>query len=501
MERISRMKQVYCFLIGLLMAMLIVSPILASGITPGNYVDIDAYIENRMASSRIPGISLVVAQGKEIVYRKGYGIAGPSRLMSADTPMFIGSQTKSFTALAIMQLVEAGQVDLDAALQSYIPWFQVADPLASTQITVRSLLNHSSGLSEAGYIPNLSHKTSLEQAVRDLRRARPTAAVGEKYQYFNPGYITLGYLVEVLSKQSYGEYLRQHVFTPLGMNHTSATIPEYAAMNIAQGYSQVFGFPLPMTQPVPAYYLQAGFIVSTAEDLSRYLIAMGNGGELDGQRILSPASIELMLTPNTTDGSIAGFGWDITRYYGEKQITHGGATEYFNTQVVILPESGLSVVMLINQDHMFKATYDYGPLFWGVVGLLTGHPLPQQQVSGVVIGYVVLVVFLFVLFFTGRGLLALRKERERLSGLPASRRWLSLLPHGIFILVILVVVTILGPFLAGRSFDLRWFIGFYPDVALLAGTALVAESIQALVKAVLILTLFPFRSASTFLLK
>jgi CubicO group peptidase (beta-lactamase class C family) len=494
------MRQVYCFLIGLLTALLVVSPALASGSAPGNFADIDAYIENRMASSRIPGISLVVAQGKEIVYRKGYGAAGSNRLMNTDTPMFIGSQTKSFTALAIMQLVEAGQVDLDAPLQRYIPWFQVADHLSSAQITVRSLLNHSSGLSEAGYIPNLPDNTSLEQAVRDLRRARPTAAVGVKYQYFNPGYITLGYLVEVLSGQSYGEYLRQHIFAPLGMNHTSATIQEYAAMNIAQGYSQVFGFPLPMTQPVPAYYLPAGFIVSTAEDLSRYLIAMGSGGELDDHQILNPASIDLMFTPNSADGSTAGFGWDITRYYGEKQITHGGATEYFNTQVVILPERGLSVVMLINQDHMFKATYDYGPLFWGVVSLLTGHPLPRQQVSGVVIGYGVLAGFLAVLFFSGRGLLALRKEREHLSGLPASRRWLSLLPHGIFILAILAVVTIVGPSLAGRSFDLRWFIGFYPDVALLSGTALVAESIQALVKVVLILMMSPFRPAKYFLL-
>jgi hypothetical protein len=108
--------------------------------------------------------------------------------------------------------------------------------------------------------------------------------------------------------------------------------------------------------------------------------------------------------------------------------------------------------------------------------------------------------FLAVLFFSGRGLLALRKEREHLSGLPASRRWLSLLPHGIFILAILAVVTIVGPSLAGRSFDLRWFIGFYPDVALLSGTALVAESIQALVKVVLILMMSPFRPAKYFLL-
>jgi CubicO group peptidase (beta-lactamase class C family) len=400
--------------------------------------------------------------------------------------MFIGSQTKSFTALAIMQLVEAGKIVLDAPLQRYIPWFKVADPQASASITVRSLLNHSSGLSEAGYIPHLPSNATLEQAVRDLQRARPTAPLGTKFQYFNPGYITLGYLVETISGQSYAEYLRQRVFEPLGMHHTSANLSEFPGMDIAQGYTQLFGFPVPMPQPVPAYYLPAGFIVSTAEDLGRYLVAMNSGGELNGQRILSQASIAQMLTPDPESGSLAGFGWDITQYYGEKQITHGGANETFNTHVLILPQSGLTVTMLLNQDHMFKATYDYEALFWGVIGLLTGHPVPKQQVSGVILGYGTLVVFLAVLFFSVRGLIGLPKARQRLRKKSVGQRWLSLLPHGIFILVTLIAVLVIGPSLAGRGFDLRWFTGFYPDVAILAGTVLIAESIQALVKGIFI---------------
>ena len=171
------------FLLIILVLFLFAVPITHAA--PGNFTDVDAYVEMYMARDHIPGASLTVTQGTEIIYSKRYGVAGPERDMTPDTPMFIGSQTKSFTALAVMQLVEKRLIDLNAPVQRYIPWFQVDDP-HSAQITVRSLLNHSSGLSEGGYVPNLSNDSSLEEAVRDLRHARPTAKVGEKFQCFNP---------------------------------------------------------------------------------------------------------------------------------------------------------------------------------------------------------------------------------------------------------------------------------------------------------------------------
>ncbi len=476
-------------LTGLMLALLVVLRLQVSGIPQAAQDDIDAYVSGFMASNRIPGVSLVATRGSEVVVRKGYGTAGPGRPMTADTPMFIGSQTKSFTALAVMQLVEAGKIELDAPIQRYIPWFKVADPQASAQITVRSLLNHTSGLSETGYVPNLPDSSTMEQAVRDLQKARPDAPVASRYQYFNPGYIVLGYLVEVIAGQSYGDYLRQHIFTPLGMQHSSAVVTDYVEMNIAQGFTQLFGFPVPMAQPVPVYYLPAGFIVSTADDLSRFLVAMENGGALDGKRVLSQASVDMMLTPDRANNSLAGFGWDITSYYGEKEIIHGGANEYFKTDVVILPQSGLTAAMIVNQDHMLKATYDYGPLFWGVVSHMTGRPIIPQQVSGALLGIGLLAAYVVILFFSGRSSLKLRKIRGRLANMNPGRRWLGLLPHAIFILATLVAVTIIGPSLAGRGFDMRWFIGFYPDVAILAGTVLVLEIVQVLIKVTFILRL------------
>lgn len=482
------MKKLSFFLLSLLITLLAIKPMLAAQYNGSGLAEIDVFIENYMKRNRIPGVALALAQKGQAPYAKGYGYAGSERLMTADTPMIIGSQTKSFTALAVMQLVEAGKIELDAPIQEYIAWFRVADAQASTKITVHNLLNHSSGLSEAGYVSNLPDHATLEEAVRDLQRARLKAEVNQKYQYFNPGYVVLGYLVEVLTGQPYGDYLREHIFEPLGMSHTSAKIEEYSKMGMAQGYSQVFAFPVPMTQHIPRYYLPAGFVISTANDMLRYLMAIENNGELDGKRVLSDHGVRAMLTPNRGIDSYAGFGWDIFSYYGEAQIMHGGATECFNTQVVIFPERGLSAVMLINQDHMFKATYDYPGLFWGTVDMLTKHPVTQQKISSVSIGWGLAIAFMAVFISEARGLLDLREEPSRMAKLPHKKRWARLIPNALWIAATLLMVTVIGPALAGRGFDLRWFIGFYPDVALLAGTALVGEIIQAGVKIYTILT-------------
>ena len=115
---------------------------------PTDFAAIDRYVEQELQATRLPGLALGIVQGDQIVHLRGFGIADPSgRPVTPQTPFIIGSLSKSFTALAIMQLVEAGKVELDTPVQRYLPWFRVADAQASAQITVRHLLNQTSGLS------------------------------------------------------------------------------------------------------------------------------------------------------------------------------------------------------------------------------------------------------------------------------------------------------------------------------------------------------------------
>jgi CubicO group peptidase (beta-lactamase class C family) len=112
---------------------------------------IDAFVETQRQRHGIQGLALAVVRGDEILHVQGYGTAGGGRTVVPETPFYLGSVPKSFTALAAMQLVEAGRLELDRPVQDYLPWFEVADPQASAQITVRHLLNQTSGLSRAGY--------------------------------------------------------------------------------------------------------------------------------------------------------------------------------------------------------------------------------------------------------------------------------------------------------------------------------------------------------------
>ena len=188
---------------------------------PG-FSGIDRFVEAEMDAQRIPGLSLAVVRDDRIVHMRGFGDADQSgRAVSPQTPFVIGSVAKSVTALAIMQLVEAGTVKLDAPVVQYIPWFRVADEEASAEITVRHLLNHTSGLStKTGRSFQGNGDTTdsaLEQAVRELRTVELTEAVGEVHQYSTIGYSVLGLIVQTVSGQTYESYVQEHIFDPLKM--------------------------------------------------------------------------------------------------------------------------------------------------------------------------------------------------------------------------------------------------------------------------------------------
>lgn len=155
----------------------------------GTGPDLHAYLAAQRAEHGFPGVALAVVDGGRIVSAVGSGHAGDDRPMTADTPVDIGSITKTITAVAVLQLVERGAVELDAPVRRYLPWFAVADPVASGAITVRQLLTHTSGVSEAdaGGPGTVALGASPEDAVRALRWARPSAPPGTEFHYLNVG--------------------------------------------------------------------------------------------------------------------------------------------------------------------------------------------------------------------------------------------------------------------------------------------------------------------------
>lgn len=462
----------------------------ASG-TSGDFDAVDDYVTAAIQQHNIPGIQLAVTQGDQVVFSRSYGTAGGQQAVTPETPFYIGSQSKSFTAMAVMQLVEQGKLALDEPVQSYLPWFRVADEQASAEITVRHLLQHTSGLSEAGYVEAFPPDTSLEVLARDLSRARLTARPGEVMQYFNPGYSLLGLLIETVSGQSYGDYISEHIFAPLKMTHSFADPQAAQAAGLAQGYAQVFMLALPSDQTYYRYEQPAGFLISSASDLARYAMALLNGGELEGARVLSPESVTLIFTPNAASDSTYGFGWYISEYYGEPQITHGGDSERFHTAVLLLPQRKMSLVMLVNENHLIKDYCEYNTIFWTLVGLITGHPAPAAGPSSILFGWGMFVLWLVILGLSVRDLLRLRHWRARALDWSVRRRWLEVAKHLLGVAFTVLMVVVIVPAFLGRGFNWNWFVGFLPDVAILAFTLLFNDLIQAGAKAWMILRLQP----------
>jgi CubicO group peptidase (beta-lactamase class C family) len=218
-----------------------------------SYEAIDAYVEGQMRRLKIPGAALAIIEGGKIVHLRGFGRARPGgEAPTPQTPFFIGSLTKSFTALAVMQLVEAGKVELDAPVQRYLPWFRVADAQASARMTVRHLLNQTSGLptlpGELVLADFDDRPDATERQVRALVTLKITRPVGSKCEYSNLNYNVLGLIVEAASGESYAEYVQTHILDPLDMRHSYTSKAAAKQDGLAIGHRHWFNLPLPGAQ-------------------------------------------------------------------------------------------------------------------------------------------------------------------------------------------------------------------------------------------------------------
>jgi CubicO group peptidase (beta-lactamase class C family) len=446
---------------------------------------LDAYLEQEVAARRLPGLAVTIVEGDRIVMVRGYGSAAARRPVTPRTQFYIGSCTKSFTALAVMQLVEQGRLALDAPVRRYLAEFTVADELASGRITVRHLLNQTSGLGEAGDPQPHRSRPSLAGAVRALRDVRPTAPAGTVFQYYNPNYRVLGLLVERASGQSYGDYLRDHVLVPLGMTRTLADPGR--ATELAQGHARVFGFTLSRPQPFDPGALSSGYLISCAEDLGHYLVALLGGASRGRSAIARAETLEQLFTPpegvdsrraappdtvtrllGSPSGVESGYamGWLVARRPdGLRLVFHGGSLERFRADMLLIPELRRGLVVLVNQNGMLAPLLDPNPPWMSLAHAMLGRsgPPPRHQT------WRTRLFALVVALDLGIGLLRigrLPRWRRKAAGRSRAALWSRAL----------VDVALPGAFLVGfpkllgpvvRA-DVTWpgFFDFLPDLAL-----------------------------------
>ncbi|WP_168928883.1 serine hydrolase domain-containing protein [Paenibacillus dokdonensis] len=349
------------------------------------FSELDAYIAREMKRQHLPGLSLGVIQGNRILYLKGYGQADPSgRPVTAQTPFGIGSIGKSITAMAVLQLAEAGRIDLDAPIQRYLP----TKYKGAESITVRQLLNQTSGFTQISTFSN-TLSTAIDQNQDALennalsyadRFLMQTTQTEQPYRYSNANYVLLGYIVQLVSGQSYNDYVKEHIFSPLSMHDSYATLDEAAAHGLATPYRRIFGYNIPYNGPYVyiAGDAPAGYLYTSAEDMSHYLLAQMNNGRYEDQTVLSSDGIRLMQT-EPVPGTYA-MGWMTGRINDLSVIGQPGGSIGFQAQAYIVPEQQLGVVVFANvldaidstlfKSHIITTTH----IASGVINILNEQP-------------------------------------------------------------------------------------------------------------------------------
>ncbi|GAA3638911.1 serine hydrolase domain-containing protein [Microlunatus ginsengisoli] len=330
---------------------------------------IETYLADQVAERGVPGMEYALVRGDTVIALNAIGVAdGAGRKLTPQTPMLLASLSKNLTATAVMQLVEAGKIRLDAAVTTYLPWFRTADPAVSATITVAQLLHHTSGMpttspSQNGLLGDDS-PAALERGVRALDGVELLTTPGTAFHYSNLNYNILGLIVQTVSGESFADYLSRHVFEPAEMGGASAG--PHPGPGAAAGFYPWFGRFRPTSVPEPASLMPSAISYASAADLARVLIMNLNEGEVGGSRILEPASVAELHRPAfaADDFQAYAMGWyvrpgwefdDPTSLTTSTRLPllleHGGSWSTTRTYLGFLPGEKIGVAILINANQ------------------------------------------------------------------------------------------------------------------------------------------------------
>ncbi len=340
------------------------------GTLPGLEAFVDGTVEAMMTDHpALPGVTISVVHEGEVVLLKGYGFADLESRTPVDPSrsLFrIGSITKTFTGLAVMQMVERGELDLDADINTYLEAFKIPEAFGSP-ITLRHLLNHRAGFEDglAGHLfarePSEAMHMSDYLPLHMTERVRPPA---QSSTYTNYGIALAGYIVEVVSGQDFATYLDEHIFQPLNMHHTTIREPLGAGHPqtmqpalealLATGYAKgANGKPVAKPQDLILQVAPAGAISSTAADMARYMIARLDGDRYEGGRLVSPEMTEYMQRRPFNDRPLIldmGYAMAEGSLDGYQYRWHNGGGSTFFSDMSMFPDLGMGIFISTNSS-------------------------------------------------------------------------------------------------------------------------------------------------------
>jgi len=342
-------------------------------------------VAKQLLSRHTAGVSVAVARDGRVILARGYGMANVAHSVAVtpDTVFHIASISKNILAAVVLQLVDEGKLRLDDDVTKYVP----EAPTLGHHVTVRQLLNHTSGIYSFTSLPDAANNERLElthEQVLGLIKDKPfDFEPGTRWRYDNSAFYLAGMVVERVTKQEYGAYVREHVFKPLGMSSASLCYARMVVPHLASGY-EVDGGALVnaafMTWKLP---FAGGAVCATATDLAKWQAALDSG------RVLTPSSLALMRTPTTlADGTKIdyGLGTRLGSLDGHRVLGHTGSGGGFRSVLASFPDDHLTVVVLINTDDGSPPPAAMAAeIAWAALGLkknaLVDLPVPGAELA------------------------------------------------------------------------------------------------------------------------
>lgn len=331
-------------------------------------MEVKQIVEKLRKDYNVAGMSVAVVKDGKVISSDSYGLRNVENNlnMTKNTVLPIGSITKSFTALALGMLVDEGKLDWDEPVKTYIPWLKLNNKLLTDNVTTRDLLCHRTGIPRYDLQVAYDAKDDKEEMIKSFQYLETNAPFRTKLQYSNQMVSLAGYLVDVLSEMSYEEFVKERIFKPLGMNSS-----DFEVDSLTNYDDYATGYVYAQDQFIVPPYLHlgalnpAGGIVSTAEDMAKYAIFQLGDGTYNGNRLVSEKNLKEMHTHQMigspyfwefeeVQSAEYGFAWFTDIYRGKKMISHGGNTNGFSAQLVLLPEENFAVVALSNATSSFS---------------------------------------------------------------------------------------------------------------------------------------------------
>lgn len=323
--------------------------------------DFDVWVEAARKDWKIPGMAVGIVKDGEVLYAQGFGEKrlGSGEKVDANTIFSIASVSKNMTAAALGILVDQGKIQWDDKITQHIPWFQMKDPWVTQEMTIRDVLTHRVGLGRIlGNRLQFMTNSSRDEVLYQMRFMDLEKPFRSEFVYNNVMYSLAGQIIEYVDGRTWDEFLKEELFVPLEMNATTTSITQIKKNdNQAYPHQEIEGKVVAIPRRNWDNAGPAGGVNASVNDLNRWmLMQLGIAGNFQGKTIISPEQMNEIHQPQMAQKSANalrpqnsyGLGWNITDYKGRRVITHGGATDGFNTAMFLFPALELGVIVVGN---------------------------------------------------------------------------------------------------------------------------------------------------------